>query len=385
MKHIGIVLFLFGIAIISKAQDLVIPVNHVQKVDTAWVKLTTTNPIIRKDKILNEQIVDLVQAYEADSTFRKRKQHHKHIFAVISMFGYHWKAITKKRVKYVGTSVRSYGAPGEAHFTEYDIKYNMAPHLQPYIDMACNGYQVAKKMNRHGMKDQDKTVAPYCEVTPETLDKYYLHNELTPPKEYWNELDSLFFPCVAGTKHVDHVNFGEDSISLGMYGVLVSDCNHGCRPEIHPYEWIWWLEVNPKHDDLAEEKRWLVGLFRESSNRFKRWSKPPRRGVISIPFLFDAARKDKQIHIDHLVNSELLPKGLNDLTIPDAAKKFDQTTYQVWLDNASDQLTITANRTLPEGVTWWLSDVTSDGEFTVGYINIAASVRSVYTARITVK
>lgn len=250
--------------------------------------------------------------------------------------------------------------------------------------MACHGYQVAKKMNRHGMKKLDKTAPPYCDPSPETLDKYYLHNELTPPRDYWQELDSLFFPCVAGTRHVDHVNFGEEAISLGMYGVLVSDCNHGCRPEIHPYEWIWWLEVNPKHDDRSEEKRWLVGLFRESSNRFKRWSKSPRKGVISVPFLFNN-QEDKTIHIEHLVNSDLVQKGLNDLDIPANAGNFYNTNYQVLLDNEQDRITITTNRSLPAGIKWWISDVTSDGNYTVGYINIAASVKSVYTARVTIK
>lgn len=128
MKH-TLLLLACALCWQASAQQNIVPVNHVQQIDTAWLKLATSNPVIREDKILNEQLVDLVRAYEADSTFRKRKQHHKHIFAVISMFGYHWKAITKTRVKFVGTSVRSYGAPGEPHFTEYDIKYNMAAHI----------------------------------------------------------------------------------------------------------------------------------------------------------------------------------------------------------------------------------------------------------------
>ncbi len=380
-----LVFTLLLIAVFSFAQSITVPVNKVSKIDDTWLKLGTDNPSIREDYLLNEQLVDLVQVYEADSVFRKRKQHHHSGFGIISLFGYHWRAIEKKRTKFVGTSVRSYGAPGEPQFTEYDIKYNMVGHLEPYTTMAYEGYQLAKKMNRHEAKKQDKTVAPYIKPTPETMDKYYMHNELTPDKRHWQQLDSLFFPCVAGTKHVDHVNFGEDPISLGMYGVLVSDCNHGCRPEIHPYEWIWWLEVNPKHDNRADEKRWLVGLFRESSNRFRRWSKPPRRGVISVPFLFDNNDDKKEINIEHLVNSEFIEEGMEDLNVPENAQLFCQTNYTVALEGLDQNINLTTNRSLPNGAMWWIDQVASDGEHVWGYLNVAASVRSVYTARVSIK
>lgn len=385
MKLVTTILIACTSFLLLSAQPITVPVQQVSTIDATWLQLGTDNPTIREDFLLNEKLVDLVQVYEADSVFRRRKQHHRSGFGIISMFGYHWRAIEKRRVKFVGTSVRSYGAPGKPQYTEYDIKYNMAPHMEPYISMAYEGYQLAKKMNRHEAKKQDKTVPPYIEPTPETLDKYYLHNELTPDKKYWKELDSLFYPCVAGTRHKDHVNFGEDSISLGMYGVLVSDCNHGCRPEIHPYEWIWWLEVNPRHDKRPAEKRWLVGLFRESSNRFRSWSRPPRRGVISVPFLFKNTDTGKQIEIEHLVTSEMMPNGLGDLDLPDDVQMFDKTEYNIALGDTKQQITLKTNRPLDEGARWWVDGVQTNGEYVWGYIHVAASVRSVYTARVTIK
>lgn len=384
MKITTLLTILFFPVLIN-AQTVTVPVQQVNQIDDIWLKLDTDNPTLREDYLLNEQLLDLVQVYEADSVFKKKKQHHRSGFGIISLFGYHWKAIQQKRVKFVGTSVRSYGAPGEPQFTEYDIKYNMVGHLPHYMQIAVDGYQLAKEMNRHEAKKQDKTVAPYIDPTPETTDKYYLHNELTPDKDYWYELDSLFFPCIAGTKHEDHVNFGEKPISLGIYGVLVSDCNHGCRPEIHPYEWIWWLEVNPKHDDRPAEKRWLVGLFRESSNRFKRWSKPPRRGVISIPFLFQETDLGKEIYVEHLVNSEMRPDGLEDLDLSEEVQSFDQTKYAIVLDGTDKTIMLSTNKAFPQGVKWWISDLQTDGSNIAGYINIAASVKSVYTARVTIK
>lgn len=348
--------------------------------------LNHDNITIRKDSILNEHIVDMVDVYEADSIIHKKRQHHHTGFGFIALFGYSWRAISMKRQKFVGTSIHSYQAWDHELFTEYDIEYNMVPHLPRYFEMLWWGYQRQFQRNVRLSKEDRYTNLHYDRPNEDNLNQYYLHNELTPAKNYRSAIDSLFFPCAEGTKHIDHPNFGENHVTLGMYGVFVSDCNHTCYPEMHPYEWVWWLEVNPDNDDRPNEKRWMVGLFRESSNRFRRWSRKPRKGVVTVPFSFPADQADKTINVDHLVTSKLMPDGLKDLpTMPADANQFSSTNFKVQLDGLNTSINLTSNQTMPDGVRWWLTNVQSDGKTITGYINIGVSTDYVWNARITVK
>ena len=91
---------------------------------------------------------------------------------------------------------------------------------------------------------------------------------------------------------------------MGFYGAYCLDCNHNCHPEMHPYEWTWWLNLK---DGESTNKTWLIGLFHEGSNRFPKWSKNPMTGEIKIPFAF-AIGQDSPLNcgitIDHLVFSK---------------------------------------------------------------------------------
>lgn len=388
MKFINVLLLMaLCLSVFAQEPQVVhVPTATVPKVNPEFLNLNQDNIAIRKDSVLNEHIVDLVDVYEADSIIHKKRQHHHTGFGLIALFGYGWRAITMKRQKFVGTSIESQGANGEAQFTEYDIKYNMVAHIPRYAEMAYWGYQRMMQRNVRLGKDGQYTHATFNRPSPETYDKFRLHNELTPKNTYWHPLDSLFFPCVGGTSHEEHENFGENHVTLGMYGVFVNDCNHHCGPEMHPYEWIWWLEVNPKHDNRPDEKRWLVGLFRESSNRFRRWSKKPRRGVVSVPFIFPVDQADKTINVEHLVTSKLLLKGLGDLpTVPADAHQFDATDYTLQLDGLNTSINLTSNQTMPDGLRWWVTKVQSDGQYITGYLNIAVSMDYVWTARVTVE
>lgn len=360
-----------------------IDVKQVEEVSAEWLELFTPNPTIREDMVLNERLMDLVDAYEVDSIVPKKWARHKVVGGgLIALFGRRWIPIKPVRAKFVGTSVRSYQAPDKPQFTEYDLKYNLAPHLDKYIKESYEARQLQLKRNAR-MGDVNKDAAPFIDPTPETLDKYTFHNELTPPKEYHWQLDSLFFPSVRGTKHEEHVNFGEEKISMGMYGVHVLDCNHQCWPEIHPYEWVWWLELNPAKDDRPHEKRWLVGLTEEASSRFKAWSKGPRRGVVSIPFAFKN-EDTQQIHIDHLVTEGMNAEGIKDITeTPANALSFTENGTIV--DLGDSKISVTSNRPMLVGLKWWLADAQTDGDVTRGYLKVAVSTDILWTSRITFK
>ena len=77
---------------------------------------------------------------------------------------------------------------------------------------------------------------------------------------------------------------------LAVYGPWVRDKGHGCRPEIHPCEVIWWMAaVNPPGVSASR----FVLVLQDDSSRFDRpsdydgpvsrpWSAFPRRASIAV-------------------------------------------------------------------------------------------------------
>src|ERR1019366_1701492 len=223
--------------------------------------------------------------------------------------------------KFVGT-VHSDGRSGEEQFTEYDIKYHLKFHLKKYLSRIFDSYDEAKRVHhqdvRGGKHHTNFNAAPYVHDTNNiNIDNYGIGAELTPVREYRSELHYLFFPTLPGLSQAEHPNFGTDHPSMGVYGANCLDCNHNCHPEVHPYEWIWWLNL---HNGTETEKTWLIGLFHEGSNRFRHWSKSPKTGSISIPFSYVINNEnpaERTIKIDHLVFDRFLDNELSKFGLPD--------------------------------------------------------------------
>lgn len=381
--------FVIGQSKMSRSVKL--PITNIAAIDSAFLQLQTDNIEIRRDSILNEQLLDLVRIKVADSVLTKRTQRHHSGFGwLLAPFGIKWRAITMNRIKYVGTSKTDIGNPDKPEYTEYDININVMAHTPKYMALVWQGQQKQKEVNKKNLRGQDPNKPPFIEPTLETAQYYRIHCELTPPKHYREEITKWFYPVTGKKGFTGHPNFGEPRPTIGVYGPFAMDCNHNCHIEIHPYEWLWWLDVNPTKDSLANEKRWLVGLQREGSNRFRRWASSPRVGLVSVPFLFAADEANPTIFIEHLVHNDFVPQALKNLPeLPADAFDMNFTEMTVLLTNElKEDKTLTIRTNLPidsEGLRMWLSGVETDGQWIKGYINIAVSVKDIYTARVTVK
>ena len=288
------------------AQPLSIKINTQGATPKTFLELLKPNDIIRDDFILNERILDMVNVTLKDSVVKRKTERHQ-VFgaAILRLLGYRWHRIRNTKQKFVGTAIRHLRVPGgKPRLTEFDVNWDLAPHLKPYIDMVYEGYERQKEINRR-MKGYDIMKPPFTYPDENTnMNKYRLHCELTPPWSLLHMLNEKFYPCIRPKTTNEHLNIGEELPTIGLYGVFCADCNHSCHPEIHPYEWIWWLNLNPNLRPVPRQKTWIVGLFKESSNRFPHWSPDSRTGTISIPFIFPTQPGNLTIHIDHLVFSE---------------------------------------------------------------------------------
>lgn len=354
-----------------------------------FAQLLAKKQLIRDDFILNERLLDLVQAWETDSIIKKKRERHR-VFgaALLPLLGYRWAPVTFRKEKYIGTVKGEIKVSGKEHFTEYDINFNMTPHLPQYIALAYVGHIMEKRYGRQ--KNINKVnKAPYTYPQNEAeLEKLHLHNECTPSRDHRPLLDSLFYPVIRPSNLKEHKNFGEDGVTLGMYGPLVSDCNHKCHPEIHPYEWIWWMDLNPKKEHKPNETGWYIGMLRDASNRMKHWSKSPRTGQISVPFAFPADANNYLITIEHILNDDLFAEELaENITVDASAVNFNFTERIVKLKGLNKEIAINTNKKIDsDGIKMWVSDVNLDEgqNLVTGYLNIALSVKNVYTARIGV-
>jgi len=357
-----------------------------------YLNLLKSNAEIRENTILNESIVDLADVYLVDSILPRKFERHR--LAVVGgftrMFGFRWLTINWRKEKYVGSARNGFRIPGEKEkFTEYDVNINLVPHLKRYIDLAYNAYQRQKEIGRHKKEHDYYSKPPFVYPDAETdLNKYDLHCELSPPRSYRSMINELVYPIIADNSATKHPHFGDENFTVGLYGAYISDCNHSCHPEIHPYEWLWWLNVHPEQDKEPQSKTWVFGLFREGSNRFPKWSPSPRTGGIEIPFLFPADAKELVIDWHHLVFSRFNKEGFKQLQIPAEAVKFDKAEWKFSLEDSGIQDVSIILRTnvliIQNEIKFWFSNLNLDKEkmLVSGKLHIATSVDDLYTGKV---
>ena len=397
--------FLLYLSIIVAIQcsfaQVTYPISTYSPTPAAFRYLLLTNQQIEDNDTINEEILDLVTPMVMDSVLTRKKEHHQ-VFLVgwlIHAFGdYNWRAIDMMKQKIVGT-VRGDGRSGEEEYTEYDINFDLYCHLHRYLWQVFKSYDRAGKIRRqdiratfhyHHYKGTDFNVPPYKRDTNKVdMYMYREHCELTPQREFRPMLNYLFYPTLPGIDMDRHPNFGTRLPSMGFYGATCLDCNHNCHPEMHPYEWIWWMNL---HNGNIKDKTWLVGLLKDGSNRFHHWSHNPKTGKITLPFAFevkDRAAKDRLITIEHLVFNKFLESNLAMLNIPPTAFDANHKTLEVNLpDDKGGTIPITVaftNVLLNSGLRYWFTDVNWDEKDHIlsGYINMATSVQDLYTMRVT--
>lgn len=371
-------------------------ISSFQPTPTDFKYLLLTNKEIIGNDTINEKIVDLVEPMLLDSVLLRKKQHHR-LFLVgwlIHAFGgYNWRAVDMHKQKFVGTVINE-GRSGAAEYTEYDIKYHLNFHLQKYLFKDFAAYDLERKYHRQDIRPSHHTnykVPPFIRDT-NNIDgsQYELGCELTPPLPFIPQLNYLFFPTLPGSGSCkEHPNFECKNPSMGFYGSYCLDCNHNCHPELHPYEWTWWLNLQ---NENSTDKTWLIGLFHEGSNRFPKWSKNPMTGEIKIPFAFDKTENANPalvIKVEHLVFNKFENAELKKFELPE--KNFGtKENYAAFTFQMDDRTMIEGglqfNQILKtDALKYWFTDLNYDKQLHVlsGYLHYAVSVQDLYTTKIT--
>lgn len=356
--------------------------------------LLQPNYVIANNDTLNERIVDLVEPMLVDSVVERKKQHHR-LFMVgwlIHAFGnFNWRAIDMTKQKFVGTVFR-HSRSGEEQYTEYDINFDLYFHTDKYLKKVFKAYDVQRNIGRQDIRrshKRDYNVPPFVRDTTQiNMREYRLHCELTPHRQYRPALHQKFYPTLPHFKMENHQNFESDKPTMGMYGVWCTDCNHSCHPELHPYEWVWWLKAIEK--DSGVTKTWIAGLFNEGSNRMPNWSKNPMTGMLKIPFAYRLKKETNdtlRIRIEHLVIHTFNADEMNKLPVPENYFTAESLERHVTFQSGTSTHHASINFNHPihsQGLRYWFTELNLDTENQIlsGYFHYAVSCDDLYTCRI---
>lgn len=361
-----------------------VSVQEVIKLESA-LKILNDSKEVKSNPKENHELVDMVEAYTVDSVFQRKFERHRVIGGgMIRLLGYRWLAVNKSRQKLVGWVNKTYlhGIDKKAQFTEYDINYDLIPLLPEYKQLAYDTYQRQFEMKKSKKKKQEG-MAPYIFPSDEVdITKYRFHCENTPATDFRSLLNTMFFPVHNNNPLEKHSNFKEQHPVMGMYGVLALDCNHGCHPEIHPYEWIWWLNTT------EELTSWNVGFIRDVSNRFKHWSSEPRTGEISVPFTFSLDSKNWIVEVNHQMFGNFNEEGFSDFSLDGEYYPFKQLERTFELEDIQGlprKLTVRSNMVIPyESLQFALKNLrfSKEDNMLAGELHLAMSINEVYTAEV---
>lgn len=263
---------------------------------------------LRKDVVATEGVVDLVEAWVSDSVMDNNRQYLSGGWGKIGKrLNRYWQYMTPVKQKYVATISREYkiyDGLGE----EVDMNIFVMPHLPEYISMVRKGFNRSFEQGRsekHYRYDNPPYPCPE-ELRFQELGFLTVECEGTLHADYRDALSELFIPTAEGKHHLeDHGNFGVVYPTFGLYGAWVMDCNHNCRPEIHPIDWMWWLDLSEDRPGSPRAKSWIIGLVRDGSERFDTWSPAPLAGEIAIPVALPPDAQRVTITVEPLVHSPL--------------------------------------------------------------------------------
>lgn len=102
--------------------------------------------------------------------------------------------------------------------------------------------------------------------------------ELALPDGYIN--NNKFFPR-SDDDHCVNTNFLHKEDTFGMYGILVTDDEHGRQPEMHPIQQFWFRDKTIM--SKSENAYWLF-FAQDASDRFSDWIGSPLHGQFLIAF-----------------------------------------------------------------------------------------------------
>jgi hypothetical protein len=356
-------------------------------------KLKTHRDSVFANRVERELITDMVTVGLTDSILpTKTSTHQTRLFnwMLRTFAGLRWRAIDGKKHAMVGTLKGGMSTPTHDSFTEYDVTFQTFQHTPKYQALVKLAYQAQRDKMRKGRNFLKKKGVNPDSLTAIDLAKLRIHPEHTPLKKNRDSLNKYFLPCLPGTNIDNHPAWSVTNPTVGCYGAFVLDGNHKGSPEIHPYEWLWWIDTKERTPNKVV---WYAGLMREGSNRFLRWSKKPRVGFIKIPFVFDVTDTVNTIKIEHLVVGDMKPEALKKLGnyVPDNAYKFGSSgllnlsTIYDGSESFPYSIKFKYEALNTDAVRWWFTTETDNKQFVWGYLNIAVSTDDVYAIRVTME
>jgi hypothetical protein len=145
--------------------------------------------------------------------------------------------------------------------------------------------------------------------------RWECHSELEPRGQPEKPSATTKWPqgkdiCVYGVYALDHGGYHGGPGSSGAHTTpcCSKDIGHD-RPEIHPFDAIWWRHPDPGRDG------WIFGVFQDDSNRYSnpdcggsndnQWSQAPRDVTFRFPFSFARSAVPKVACIRHLRTRKL--------------------------------------------------------------------------------
>lgn len=352
-------------------------------------QLTTNRDSVMASPYKREGVTGLVKVGLTDSILpTKTSTHQTRIFNwVLRTFaGLRWREIDGMKRSMVGTMRGGLSSPSKDFFTEYDVTFQTFQHTPEYQARVKVAYQAQyNKMLKGRNYLKKRSMFPDTLSSPAALAKLRIHPEHTPLKKNRPVLNEKFLPCIPGTTVENHPAWGVKDPTVGVYGAFVLDGNHRGGPEIHPYEWLWFMDHKPQKPNTV---KWYAGLLREGSNRFLRWSKKPRVGFISIPFVFDISNDTNNIRVEHLVQGQFKPEALSKLGnfVPSTASTFEAyklLTFSNAENSSNYTIKVFSSELKTDAVRWWINVEGQKGNLAWGYITIAVAVDDAYCLSVT--
>ena len=369
------------------AQVKVIPLYSGIELGPAMQALAGAPSQVRGDVRATEAILDLVKPSNLDSILLKEKQRHVGMLGwfIHQGFARFWVRQDSAKRKYIGSSSRPL-IIWDGFKNEMDINIFLMPNLPHYVQMARSAFDNALEIGRPEQfyRIDRPPFTPDEALKYKDLGYFTVECEVTPPEAGRAEFDRLFFPMAPG-EHVlkDDPRFGVESPSVGLYGAWCLDCNHNCRPEIHPIEWMWWLDMQPDDPLHPEDWQWMVGLMHDETRRFEDWSRAPLQGRIAIPIVVPAGAQRYVVRVQALVQA-----GLQALVVP-VPQNFPTLTsqvaqYQIGPNGCQLDLEIIGLPGTEHARLQW-SPFTEDRTTgtKMGYLYIAADTREVLALRVS--
>jgi hypothetical protein len=342
---------------------------------------------------MRERLTDLVQVYTFDSVLSKSTQRHV-VFPLgimMTTVGMKWRAMEMVKQKYVGTSSRNlkmfYGIGKEK-----DYNFFLTPHLDHYADQMKWGFDSAQTFRKNDKGFRLDTARfgcpPQLQYKGQCLS---VECENTPYEPMMEAIDSLFMPTDKEKHGYNHPNFHGAFPTVGLYGTYCLDCNHNCRPEIHPFDWVWWLDIDSANAAVPSTRNWYVGLIRDASKRFDDWTGSPISGAISIPFIIPWGKGITVTITELAIDEPAKPTEVKHLATGVTA---ESRTYFSWCPTGTPTPDVKlilngVEQNLSQmcggkGYNVWIEQVATPNEFAYGYIHLIAGAKNVFSARVTV-